>query len=256
MADALYLYAITRQASSTELADTAGLDGAPLAVVDHRGLAAVVSPVSLTEYDEAGLRRNLEDLTWLEEVARGHDAVVKAVAALGPTAPLRLATICLDERGVRERLDESHEALERALDRVTGRGEWSAKAFAAPEQVAPAAGAPAPADGSGAGAAYLQRKKAQSVRRQSSEEAALELAEAVHTALASLSAASRRLRPQDPRLTGHEGTMTLNGAYLVDDALGAAFAAEADRLARQHPDARIEVHGPWPPYSFATLEDG
>ena len=94
------------------------------------GLIAVVSDVDLVEFGEEGLRANLERLEWLEEVARGHDAVVQAVAALGPTAPLRLATICLDDGGVRRRLDEWYHALELVLDRVQGRMEWSVKAFA------------------------------------------------------------------------------------------------------------------------------
>ena len=47
---------------------------------------------------------------------------------IGP-APLRLATICLDDAGVRARLDEWHHALVQALDRVEGRFEWSVKAF-------------------------------------------------------------------------------------------------------------------------------
>ena len=105
-----YLYAITRGVTNDDVAAAAvGLGGSDVDVVDHRGLQAVVSTVRLEEFGEEGLRRNLEDLAWLETVARGHDAVVQAVAAHGPTAPLRLATICLDDDGVRARLDEWHD---------------------------------------------------------------------------------------------------------------------------------------------------
>jgi hypothetical protein len=76
----------------------------------------------------------------------------------------------------------------------------------------------------------------------------------VHTALAQVSVATRRLQPQDPRLTGHEGTMTLNGAYLVAVEDTDAFLARAEELRTAHDELRIEVNGPWPPYSFATLE--
>ena len=37
---------------------------------------------------------------------------VQTVAQSAPTAPLRLATICLDDAGVRRRLDEWHDELE------------------------------------------------------------------------------------------------------------------------------------------------
>jgi hypothetical protein len=48
--------------------------------------------------------------------------------------------------------------------------------------------------------------------------------------------------------------MLHNGAYLVDAGEGGAFAALVESLAADHPDVIVETHGPWPPYSFATLE--
>ena len=66
--------------------------------------------------------------------------------------------------------------------------------------------------------------------------------------------ASRQLTPQDPRLTGHEGTMLLNAAYLVETEGEADFVRQLDELVAAHPDLHIECRGPWPPYSFAVLE--
>lgn len=251
-----YLYAITRGVPATRLQDTTGLGGGRLDLVEHRGLSAVVGTVALDEFGEEGLRSNLEDLAWLEKVARGHDAVVQAVAELGPTAPLRLATICLDDEGVRARLDEWHDALTQVLDRVEGRREWSVKTFArdtGPGGAEPAEPA-ASAEGAGAGVAYLQRKRDLTRRRQQSEERAHQLADEIHAALVRHCVASRRLPAQDPRLTGHEGVMTLNGAYLVPVEDGSDFEATVSALAEQHPDAHLALGGPWPPYSFAVLE--
>lgn len=252
----LYMYAITRKVDPSDLAGARGLRGASLRVVEHEGLTAVVSEVDLDEFGEQGLRRNLEDLAWLEEVARGHDEVVHRVSALGATAPMRLATICRGEAGVAARLEDSHDALVQALDRVEGRAEWSVKVFAPPGSP----DEPAQRDDTetptvGAGAAYLQRKRADAERRRSAAEDAMQVAEGVHHSLCGLAVASRRLQPQDPRLTGHEGTMTLNGAYLVEAADGEAFAARVKELAAEHPTAHVECNGPWPPYSFATLEE-
>lgn len=251
-----YMYAITRGDVADALGSTRGLREQPLEVVEHNGLVAVVSTVDLDEFGEDGLRQHLEDLQWLEEVARRHDAVIQAVAASGPTAPLRLATICLDDAGVRARLDEWHHALLQALDRVEGRFEWSVKAFSHPEEVEAEvsdAGA-ATSTGKGAGLAYLQRKRDLTERRLHAEERAIELADEIHTALSQHSVASRRLPSQDPRLTGYTGQMTLNGAYLVPAEEGDAFAAAAQSLGERHPEAHLVIGGPWPPYSFATLE--
>ena len=251
-----YLYAISRDLDPAALAEVPGLGDGRLDVLEHRGLSAVVSDVDLEEYGEEGLRRNLERLEWLEEVARRHDEVVHAVAEHGPVAPLRLATICLDDIGVRRRIDEWHAALEQVLDRVEGRREWSVKAFAPraasqpAESAAPAESA-TPAEG---GAAYLRRKKAETLTRAQGEEQAMQVAEEVHARLSAVSEASRRLPPQDPRLTGHVGTMTLNGAYLVDASRGEEFAEAVRAAQAEHPDAGIDAAGPWPPYSFAMLE--
>lgn len=247
-----YLYAVCRGLPASVLPGAQGLGGRPLELLEHRGLQAVISTVDLDEFGEDGLRKNLEDLTWLEATARGHDAAVQTVAAAAPTAPLRLATICRDDDGVRARLDEWHDALHGALDRIEGRLEWSVKVLThgrAPQPVG--------ADGGEkkmSGADYLRRKKAEAHNRMADDTRAGEIAAAVHDALSASSVASRRLQPQDPRLTGRPGTMTLNGAYLVDADAADEFAARVDALAAEHPDVVIDRAGPWPPYSFATLE--
>jgi len=250
---ARYLYVITRGLAPDALAGAVGMDDGRLDVVSHRGLDAVVSDVDLDAFGEEGLRRNLEDLTWLERVARRHDDVVQAVAMLAPAAPLRLATIVMDDDGVRGRIDEWHEAIEAALDRIDGRREWSVKLFSHPtrDQDASAGGSqPEPESG----AAYLQRKRQQTQRRAAGEEAARESADRVYDELAKASVASRRLQPQDPRLSGHEGTMVLNAAFLVDDEQASEFQRVIDDVSRGLSEGVLKSAGPWPPYSFATLE--
>jgi hypothetical protein len=246
---ARYLYAISRHLAPEALAGAGGLMGAPLEVVSHRGLDAVVSDVPLSEFGELALKENLESLSWLERVARGHDDVVNAAAAAGPVAPMRLATICLDDEGVRARLDEWHEALNGVLDRVEGRAEWSVKVL-----MPPAAPATAATSAAGSGVAYLQQKRAQQQEREQRLASTSSMGEEIHRDLARITVASRLLSPQDPQLTRYAGTMVLNGAYLVDIAAGDHFERRVRELAAAHPDARIESAGPWPPYSFAVLE--
>jgi hypothetical protein len=248
---ARYLYAITRGLDPASLDVVEGLDGSRLEVVDHRGLSAIVSDVDLDEYGEEPLRQNLERLDWLEKVARTHDSVIQAVTAHGPTAPLRLATICLDDDGVRRRLDEWFFALEQVLDRVEGRMEWSVKVFA-PEPAAQPAGIAA--GGPVGGAEYLRRKKDATQSRSAAEEAAARVGAEVHESLSSVSVASRLLQAQDARLTGHAGTMVLNGAYLVEVSAGATFETTVRDLMEANPSVEVSCVGPWPPYSFAMLE--
>lgn len=250
----LYLYAVSRGLDPAALSGVPGLGGSRLGLVDHQELAAIVSTVDLEEYGEEGLRRNLEDLEWLETTARDHDAVIHAAASVAPTAPMRLATICLDEEAVRLRLREWYAALVQILDRIEGRSEWSVKVFTLPQPVPAGAPPAAPSESVGGGAAYLQRKKAQAQARTAEETAAVEAATGVHEALSSVAVAGRRLPGQDPRLSGHEGTMVHNGAYLVDAEAEHEFVRAVEQLVADHPQVSIQLRGPWPPYSFAMLD--
>ena len=66
--------------------------------------------------------------------------------------------------------------------------------------------------------------------------------------------AERRAIVGNPELSDQAARMVLNAAYLVQPERSREFAATADRLAGQYPAVRIELTGPWPPYSFATVD--
>jgi Gas vesicle synthesis protein GvpL/GvpF len=244
-----YLYAVCRGLPKEAADGILGLDGARIDLVVEDSLVGVVSQVDLEEYGEEGLRRNLERLDWLEHAARGHDAVVQAVATSAPTAPTRLATIFLDDKAVRRRLREQHDAISAALDRVEGNEEWSVK-------VLMPAGRPEPeaVPMAASGADYLRLKRREQEARTSGAGLAHLTAEQVHDLLIGVAVASRRLPPQDPRLAGHEGTMVANTAYLVGQERGDEFLGLVRTSVDAHPEVVIDARGPWPPYSFAMLD--
>ena len=253
-ANGLYLFAVGRGLESSVLSGVEGIDGAALEIVDYQGLQAVVCAVDLDEFGEVSLARNLEDLTWLEQVARAHNDVVFAVAETGTVAPMRLVTICEGEKSVRDRIEALYEDLSGALDRVEGRREWSVKVYAATTETEPS---PEPVDDVvevGSGAAYLRRKRAVADRRRAASDRSLHLADEIHSELAAVAVAARQLPPQDPRLTGRADPMILNAAYLISVEESAAFRALVHRVGDSHPGAAVEAEGPWPPYSFATLD--
>jgi hypothetical protein len=248
--EGLYLFAVGRGLQPAALTRVHGIHAKPLRVVEHRGLQAITCEVDLGEFGEEPLKRNLERLPWLEEIARAHDSVVQAAAAEATIAPIRLVTICSGEASVRERLDAWFQGLQRALDRVEGCHEWSVKAFAPAAEPADDDDAERPVSG----AAYLKKRRVQLDARAEGTEKAAEIADAIHRDASAASRASRRLAPQDPRLSGFPGTMVLNGAYLVADDEVSLFEELAAQLRIEYADAAVDVRGPWPPYSFATLD--
>ncbi|WP_460494803.1 GvpL/GvpF family gas vesicle protein [Dactylosporangium cerinum] len=200
------------------------------------------------------MRRNLEDLNWLETVARAHHSVVEAVGRSRPVVPARLTTVYRDDARLRAMLEQRRGDFDAVLDRVSGRTEWGVKVYAVPT-TAPSS-EPSGRKASGRpGTAYLQRRRAQLSAEDQRWQLAVADAEEVHAALTAFAAAAQRHPPQDRRLTGRTEPMLLNGAYLVEmrdsDRFGDAVTAQAAR----HPGLHLELTGPWPPYSFVTIDE-
>src|SRR5262249_39926506 len=76
--------------------------------------------VTLAEFGEDALRRNLEDLGWLEATARAHHHVIDAVAQQGPLVPMRLATVYSGDEGIAAMLGERGADFRSARARVSG----------------------------------------------------------------------------------------------------------------------------------------
>lgn len=252
-----WLYTVTRDLDRRSLDELTGVAGEPLRTVEGAGLVAVLGTVPLDSFGEQALHRNLEDLDWLSQVARAHDRVVDTVARQGAAVPLRLATVYLDDERVRATLQARERDFARALDRVTGRTEWGVKALAEPprgrepEPAGRASGRAKP----GAGAAYLRRRREQTTVREQGERVAVEQAERVHATLAALAAATRLHPPQSRQLSGDTNPMILNAAYLVDEAATREFTSAVAALDDEHDAIRLRLTGPWPPYSFAALDN-
>lgn len=255
-----YVYGVTRGGDAGEAAGLPGVAGTGVRHVAADGLAAMVSTVPEGEFDEAALYRRLDDLDALEGLARAHHEVIDAVAVRAAVLPLRLATIYRDDDGVRGMLREERGHLEEALGRVAGCAEWGVKVYADPD-AGPSPGvrvagpdSEAEATGGSSGRDYLRRRKQE---RRSKEEVwrnAAELAARADEELSALAVEVHVHRPQDRRLSGTSGENVLNTAYLVPADRTTAFTAIARGLAEGLPGARLELTGPWAPYSFTAAE--
>lgn len=253
--DGVWLYAVTAGLPESRLTGVTGVDAERLRTVEQGELVAVVGPVDLESFGEEPLHRKLDDLTSLEAMARAHHAVVDAVARLATLVPIRLATVCRDSAAVAALLEERQDDFTAALFRIAGRDEWGVKAYAPHNR--PTESEAEPPSGSkpaGPGTSYLLRRKAQQATVQNARQEAADIVDRCHTELSRLTVASRRRPPQGSQLTGSSGWMVLNGAYLVDQARAGEFAEAVEALKGVRPEVRLELTGPWPPYSFTAVE--
>jgi hypothetical protein len=233
----------------------AGVGGGLARAIRAAGLTAIVGDVSELEFGEAALRRNLEDLDWLERTARTHHAVIEAVAGRCSVVPMRLATVFACDAGVAGMLRERAGDFREALSRISVCSEWGVKAYAA-GPADPGTVPQPPVNGpdhsaTGPGAAYLQRRRAQLTAHADARHQAMDSAQAVYAGLCRLSVRARLYPPQSPDLAGQPAPMVLNAAYLVADERAGEFAAAVTDLTARHRSLELALTGPWPAYSFA-----
>jgi hypothetical protein len=251
----LWAYGIVPTTAAPSVGAT-GVAGGAVESLTEGDLRVLVSSVPRAEFDEEPLRANLNDLEWLERVAREHEAVLDEALAQTTVVPLRLCTIFDDAEGTRQMLEREGEALRAALTRLEGRQEWGVKLLVDPDRLA-ASDAPA---GGGAqdegGAAYLARRRQERTARETARGVAAQLVDEVDGALRAIALDAVRLRPQNRELSGHTGDMLLNGAYLLGADQVDELRATADALQERYAEhgVQILVTGPWPPYNFAAGE--
>lgn len=236
----LYAYAVV--GTSHAVAGDAG-------TVDVGALRAVVREVDVADYEGDRLEQHLQDPSWLESAVRDHEQVVERLLGGGPVVPMQFGSIFSDRSGLESMLATNATQLEALLDRVRGREEWGLKlrvdvAAAAKDLVATPAGT--------GGRAYLERRREEQQAVDRVAEHAASVAEDVHRALREVAEDAATLAV---RATSGPGTVVLNGAYLVAERSRDAFFARADELEDElGPAFRFDLTGPWPPYSFTSVD--
>ncbi|MFE7775216.1 GvpL/GvpF family gas vesicle protein [Streptomyces sp. NPDC057445] len=256
-----YAYAVARNTDGLEesVAALTGVAGAPVHLLaGTRGgePVLVVSPVPAGDFQEEALKRHFEDLGWLEAVARAHHAVIEALAERTTVLPMRLATVYLDDDRARGVLAADRDAFEDRLSHLAAHVEWGVKIYVDPPAARAAAPAAAPGPdpataGLSPGRAYLRTRKAQKSVRDDVYRVAQQAAERVEAVGRRHAADRARHRVQQGELATSPGENVVNDAYLVPRERAEDFRSEVSRAADGLEGVRVEVTGPWAPYSFA-----
>ncbi len=248
----LYAFAII-PARPVDLANVPGIDGhAPLHIVQHNELGLVVSEMPLDLMADVS-EDDLSETGPLATLARRHDEVIRTVFENGPVLPLRFGTVVADEAGARRLLEEQSTQARRRLAHLDTHREWGVRLSRDPAAVEtdPAVTADsAAARRDMTGTSYLAARREALERSQRAEQQTAALAAQVEEAL------SEQAVDLAYRGGGAGSGVLADLAYLVPAAREDAFLAAAERLSGDvaHEGLVLEVTGPWPPYSFATLQ--
>jgi hypothetical protein len=239
-ARALYVYAVVPGA--TRLGEVWGVGNEPVEVLAQADLGVVVSDVDVGLLEEVN---DATDAASLGTLAQRHHAVVREVAGASKSLlPFRLGTLVPDRDAARRYLVDSAGVLAPALRRVDSCREWGVTVYEGRQERAAREPEPSPTESSGT--AYLLRRRQEIAQEQDLRRARARAGTDVHTALVAHVVDSTAGRSR------REGVLVCKN-YLVREEAEPAFFQAVDRSGDDllACGLRLEVSGPWPPYSFA-----
>jgi len=236
----LYLYGITRSGKGA-MAKLAGVDGsAAVEAVSCGGLVCWTSRVDKKEFAE-NLAGNMENLEWLAEVSVRHQQVVAAIARSRDILPARFGTVFRTPSSLAADVEKHKTVLSRDLKKISGCEEWGVKIFNLRSQ-APAAIA------AKSGRDYL-RAKAAALRPEKRPEGDAEV-QRLTQALERLAVASA---PGGGAVSRGQRGLEWQGSLLVKRPQRGKLQQLISRFSQEWEGRRrVEVSGPWPPYSFVS----
>ncbi|HEY2436346.1 MAG TPA: GvpL/GvpF family gas vesicle protein [Solirubrobacteraceae bacterium] len=250
---AWYVYGVVAAHDGSPPTDGDGFAGRDhIETVREGALTALVKKVPADEFAESQLRAHLNDMAWVEAVARDHERVLDALCRQTTVIPMRMCTVYKTEGGVREMLLRESDTLLSALGHLDGKTEWGVKVFFERTRRSRRAPGELASSESPSGAAYMDQRRQERERAKEIDEQIEAAVAAIHETLDSLSEESTLNPPQRPEVSDHRGEMVLNGAYLVDQGAESQFHESAHALRSKFAGSGLELvlTGPWPAYNF------
>ncbi len=263
----LYLYGIVMPDSAAagllRERHVAGIEpDTSLFPIEAAGLVAAVSEVPASVFDEASLNTLTADLEMLTPYVIRHEDAIRALLG-SAVIPMTFGAIYRTPQSVAALLERRAREFRTLLDRFHGRQEWGVKVFTdnarllqiVEQEDATLRALDAEAASASAGRAYLIARKRDRLLAAAAAQHAAESVRDILERLAALSVTVAQDQP-GPAQPGAE-QLACKAAFLIDEsALTTFHDAVIDLERRFSPRGlRLEVSGPWAPYSFVRPGD-
>jgi hypothetical protein len=265
MPQGLYLYCLTRLSRLPPLPLWGpGVDGQnSLAVGIYEDLAAVWSPVPVEDFCGPEAEERLRDLTWIGPRVIRHQEVVAGVMRHAPVLPARFGTIFASLANLEMVLQRHSDTIARFLTLLTDQEEWAVKGMldrpGAREklfslklvQEADSLEALSP------GKRYFEEQRLRAAVDQELQRWLQKIRREVWANLQKNAAVVKERRLHSRKTIGSDWDMVWNWALLIPRQSVGGFQTQIKNLNAQYAPRglRLEVTGPWPPYSFCPALD-
>ena len=257
-----YLYGITRRGPSEEVLgdmDASPLEGEPLQLLECGGLAAVVRPVPLAEFNMDVMKERLRDPSKLEAMVRSHNRVIDTLHARRAILPAKFGVVYANVRDIMSALRAGCDTFLPQLHHLEGCDEWALHLYADRAVVRDRVAARIPAiarlrdelAAARPGRAYFLERQLRDGMESATRQALATLAQGAFDRLVvSVVAgqANRVARGAD----ASDHVEILRASFLVARDRLDRFEAELRAVADASEGLRCECSGPWAPYSFAA----
>ncbi len=238
---ALYLYGISKSSGAKPGKIAAiGIDGVhrvqSLACGDY---ICWVSALNGKSFSNA-ISSNMENLEWLALHGVRHQQVVAEVFAAHTILPARFGTVFSGEPALLKNVQQRKLGLEKVFTKISGAEEWGVKIFAEQAPVKPVA------QQVRSGKDYLQLKSAKLKKRPERDTSGLQEFAAELEKIALDSAPAGKVSGTQPDLLWQATFLVPKGRRKQWDQALKGF------VKKWSGKRRIEINGPWPPYSFVA----
>jgi hypothetical protein len=229
----------------------------------YQDLVAVWSPVPLEDFCGPEAEKRLQDLTWIGPRVIRHQEVVAGVMRHSPVLPVRFGTIFASLANLQKVLQRHSDTIAEFLERLTDQEEWAVKGMldrpgAKDKLVSLKLALEAEnLEGLSPGKRYFEEQRLRAAGDQELQRWLHKVCQEVWTNLQDCATQAQERRLLSRKTTGSDQDMVWNWALLIPRQAVGGFQALIQDVNAQyaHRGLRLEVTGPWPPYSFCPSLD-
>jgi gas vesicle protein GvpL/GvpF len=221
--------------------------GRPRLLPIKAGRYLAVSDAPLDQFGDQQAEVLLSDLRWVSRAAVAHEAVITSLLARSDAiVPMKLFTIFAGDDRALAQIASDWTRIERVLRRVTNQVEWGVR-LSVDERRQKRSSRTEPVE---TGLDYLRAKQRIQAAAASRSHSHRQRVIKTLRALAAAATDTRRREIAPDSDNGHR--LLLDAAFLVPRQRSGLFRTAVKRQSRElaRSGYRVQLTGPWPPYSF------
>ncbi|PYZ96031.1 gas vesicle protein GvpL [Alteribacter lacisalsi] len=265
----IYLYALipTSEIADAAPSDQPGIDPEEKLQFHETGpVTAVICRVKRNEFSEDELKKNAENMEWLQEKAFHHHETMNRLNRDFTVIPLKFGTIYETTVSLEQTLQTKQDRLTELFSALAGKEEWNVKVYADRDTFTETVLETSPViaeknkaiEGMSKGKQFFERRKLDQFVSEQADREIAEKCDALHESLKEMSSDHEIKKNWDRKVTGRNEAMCFNSAYLLNSEQSGTImeAVEAANSDPANAGLTFELTGPWPAYHFSSLEEG